>query len=62
MKKHHILTNKILTPDEFAKKIQKVTAEEIQKVAKEIFTDKRLNMAIVGNIKNPEELQKIFHF
>ena len=57
-----ILTGKMLTPPEFAKKIQNVTAGEIQKVAKEIFVDNKLNMAIVGNIKNQTELQRVFHF
>jgi predicted Zn-dependent peptidase len=49
-----ILTGKMLTPPEFAEKIQKVTVAEIQKIAKEIFKDSGLNMAIVGNIKNQE--------
>jgi predicted Zn-dependent peptidase len=57
-----LLTDKMLTPSEMAKKIQNVTAKEIQNIAREIFVDNKLNMAIVGNIKNPEELQKIFHF
>jgi predicted Zn-dependent peptidase len=57
-----ILDEKLLLPDELAQKIQKVTADEIQKIAAEIFRDDKLNMAIVGNIKNPDELQKIFHF
>ncbi len=57
-----ILDEKILTPDEFAKKIQKVTAKEVQAIAHEIMKDGKLNMAIVGNIKNKESLSKIFHF
>jgi predicted Zn-dependent peptidase len=57
-----ILGEKLLLPDELAAKIQSVSAEEIQKIAAEVFIDSGLNMAIVGNIKNPEELQKIFHF
>ena len=57
-----ILSDEILTPDAFAKKIQKVTAGEVQKLAKEIISDKGLNMAIVGNIKDPKALNKIFHF
>jgi predicted Zn-dependent peptidase len=57
-----ILTDKILTPAEYAKKIQKVTAKEIQEVAREIMKDEKLNMAIVGNIKDKESISKIFHF
>ena len=47
---------------ELAEKIQKVTAEEIKKLAKQIIKDSNLNMAIVGNIKNIEGLKKAFHF
>jgi predicted Zn-dependent peptidase len=57
-----ILGEELLTPDELAEKIQKITAGDIQKIAREIFKDSGLNMAIVGNIKNPDELKKIFHF
>ncbi len=57
-----LLTGKMLTPAEFEEKIKKVTTKDIQKVAQEIFNDNRLNMAIVGNIKNQDELKKIFHF
>ncbi|MEI6843521.1 MAG: pitrilysin family protein [bacterium] len=57
-----ILEDKILTPAEYAKKIQKVTAKEIQKVAREIMQDKKLVMAIVGNIKDEKSLSNIFHF
>ncbi|MES2213740.1 MAG: pitrilysin family protein [Patescibacteria group bacterium] len=57
-----ILMSDLITPDELAQKVQKVTAEEIQSVAREIMRDDRLNMAIVGNIPDPESLTKIFHF
>ena len=57
-----IMRDKILTPFELSEKIQKVTAREVMQIAKEIFTNERLNMAIVGNIQNKEELKKIFHF
>lgn len=56
------ISDEMLTPSEYAKKIQKVTAKEIQKIAKEIFVDEKLNMAIVGNIKNKEDIEKAFHF
>jgi predicted Zn-dependent peptidase len=52
----------ILTPQELAEKIQKVTAEEIQNLAGQIMKDEGLNMAIIGNIKDEKSLQKIFHF
>ncbi len=57
-----IMREKIKTPKEIEKEIEKVRAEDIQKLAKQIFVNKGLNMAIVGNIKNKESLKRIFHF
>src|SRR3989344_4992571 len=57
-----VLNDEILTPKELASKIEKVTAEEIQSVTKEIVKDKGLNMAIVGNIKDRKTIENIFHF
>ncbi len=39
------------TPEEVAKKINAVTAAEIQAVAKEVFKDKNLNLAVIGPFK-----------
>lgn len=57
-----ILSDEILTPDELAAKIKAVSSKEVQDLAKQIFVDKGLNMAIVGNIAESESLSKIFHF
>ena len=57
-----ILGEEILTPDELSKKIQAVSVEDIQKLAKEIFVDEKLNMAIVGNVKDEEGLKSLFRF
>lgn len=54
-----ILRTKIKTPEERKKEIEKVTPQDIQKVAREIFKDERLNLAIIGNIQNPKNLRKI---
>lgn len=40
--------NKIHTPEEVVKKIDKVTAADIQRVARDIFKTESLNLAIVG--------------
>jgi predicted Zn-dependent peptidase len=42
----------ISTAEEIAKKINKVTAEDIKSVAKELFVNKGLNLALVGPFKN----------
>jgi predicted Zn-dependent peptidase len=39
------------TPEEVAKKINAVTAAEIQAVAKDVFKDKNLNLAVIGPFK-----------
>jgi predicted Zn-dependent peptidase len=43
-----VLRNKILTPEEYIKKIQSVTAAEIKRVAREIFVNEKLNFAVIG--------------
>ena len=57
-----IMREKIKTPKEVEKEIENVTANDIQKLAKQIFTDKNLNMAIVGNVKNTKSLKNILRF
>jgi predicted Zn-dependent peptidase len=39
------------TPEEVAKKINAVTAADIQAVAKDVFKDKNLNLAVIGPFK-----------
>lgn len=45
-----ILRNKILTPQEIFNQVDKVKPEDIQRVAKEVFSNARLNLALVGPI------------
>ncbi len=47
----------IMTPYELTEKVQLVTAEQVQSVAREIFQDNRLNMAIIGPVENSDALQ-----
>ena len=46
-----VLRKPIETPEEMIVKINKVTAQDIQKLAKEIFTNARLNLTLVGPTK-----------
>ena len=55
-----IMREKIKTPKEIEKEILKVTSKDIQKVAKDIIKNDRLNMAVVGNITNVDELKNVF--
>lgn len=54
-----IFKKKIKKPKEIVKEIEKITADDIQKVAKEIIQNKKLNLAIVGKYKNEERFRKI---
>ncbi len=46
--RHIILRGKAITPDEFIKKVLAVKAKDIQRVAKEIFVNEGLNLAVIG--------------
>jgi len=54
-----LLQNKILTPEEVMKEIDKVTKNDILKVAKMIFRPEKLNLAIVGPFKDKGQFEKI---
>jgi len=57
--RQEIFHKKIKTPKDIEKEIEKVTASDIQKVAREIITNKGLNLAIVGKYKDTERFKKI---
>lgn len=50
---------KIETPDEAMAKLMKVTAKDIQTVAKTLFTKKNMRLAIIGPVKDGREFSKI---
>lgn len=54
-----LLTGKILTPQEKFDKINAVTAEDLQRVARRIFTLDRLNLALIGPFKSSEKFEKL---
>lgn len=54
-----LLTNKILTLEEKFAKIDKVTANDIQRVAKDIFKPAKLNLALIGPFKDKTKFEKI---
>lgn len=56
------LRNKILSPEEFLKKIKQIQDKDIRRVAKNIFVNKGLNLALIGPIKDQEKIKKILHF
>jgi len=57
-----ILEKTILTPEEIFKKIDKVTADDIIKVARDIFKPQKLNLALIGPFKEKERFQQLLKF
>ncbi len=55
-----VITGKMKKPEEFAKEISSVTAEEIITLAKQIFVNNGLNMAMIGPFKDSVKFEKIF--
>jgi len=57
-----ILSKDIESPEELIKKIQKVSAAEIKAVARDIFQNSKLNLALIGPFKDPSRFEKILTF
>lgn len=57
-----VMRKKIKTPEESEKEIRRVTSESIRKVAKEIFTDRGLNMALIGPYEKSDVFRPILTF
>ena len=57
-----VLQNKIVLPKDKIKAIDKVTAEDVLRVAKMIFTDSRLNLAVISPNVKKAKLEKLLHF
>ncbi len=53
------LREKILTPEELLKAINKVTVRDIQRVARDIFVNKGLNLAVIGPFRDGGKFEKI---
>jgi predicted Zn-dependent peptidase len=50
------------TPQDFEKEIRAITAKDVQKVARDIFKDEKMNLAVVGDVKDSAKIGKILHF
>ncbi|MFA5386609.1 MAG: pitrilysin family protein [Candidatus Paceibacterota bacterium] len=57
-----ILKEEILTPEEIAKNIQAVSDKDIIEVAKDIFQNNKLNLALIGPAQSQEKIEKILTF
>ena len=54
-----ILKRKILTPQQQCTLIDKVTQNDILKIAREIFVPEKLNLALIGPFKDKKKFQKL---
>ncbi|OGM89879.1 hypothetical protein A3J77_02140 [Candidatus Wolfebacteria bacterium RBG_13_41_7] len=57
-----IITRKIVSPEETIQKVQAVKAEEILAVAKDLFKNNKLNLAIIGPFKEKPRFEQILKF
>ncbi len=57
--KQYLLTNKIVTPQQYLKKIAAVRSKDIKRVAKDIFVTQKLNLVLIGPFNKTKELTKV---
>jgi len=54
-----LLENTIENPNELLQKIDKISLEDVEKVAKKYFKKESLNLAIIGNFPNGQSFEKL---
>ncbi|MDP2642121.1 MAG: pitrilysin family protein [bacterium] len=57
-----VSTGKLKRPQELEREIRRVTAKDIMAVAKDVFKNEKLNLAIVGNVSNLKAVRKALSF
>ncbi len=57
-----ILEHKLQSVDETLDKIDAVSAAQIQSVARELFVNKKLNLAVIGPFKDSKRFEKLLKF
>jgi len=57
-----VCSDQVLTKEEVIEKIQEVDCEQIRNVAQELFTDERLNLSLIGPIKDKNDILSELHF
>ena len=55
------MSQRILSPEQYYKKVKQVAAIDIRRVAREIFVNNKLNLAIIGPSENEKEMEKMLH-
>jgi predicted Zn-dependent peptidase len=54
-----VLKENLISPEEYFAKIDKVKAEDIRRIAKDIFKNEKLNLAVIGPFQQEEEFSKL---
>lgn len=54
-----LLRREVKTPDELLAQIEKVNAEDLMNVARDIFREDRLNLALIGPFEGTEKFEKV---
>lgn len=57
--RQYVITGTLITPDEKIQKLKAVTVEDIQRVAKKIFVEAGMNLALVASEPQEENYKKI---
>ncbi len=52
----------MISPQELVEKLEAVTAEDIRAVARDIFTDNRLNIAVIGPTGDESAIKAALRF
>lgn len=60
--KQAVLRDKIFSPNQMLKKIKDVSASDIRRVAKKIFVNEGLNLAVIGPFKDKKKFEQILKF
>jgi len=62
LSEQEVIRGQMLEPEKIIKKIDAVRAEDIKRVAGDIFVDSKLNLAVIGPTENSDGLKKILKF
>jgi len=57
--RREVLEGEIEEPDEHLRRLDEVTLEDVQRVARDLFDGKRLYLALVGPFDDPERFEKL---
>ena len=57
-----VLTGRVLTPDELIAIVDRITADELVQVARELLTSSELRLALVGPIAEDKTLEELLVF